>query len=156
MDYARRIRRLERIIAALALALVGVVTLGAIQQRPDKVEARTFNVVDRNGRLRACLGLDSEGNPALAILAEGSQDVRAILNHTAKDGVTLKLNGANVEAKAILAVGSDDNVTMSLTRKGTIGLAAGPESVGYVLTDAKDDERAGLSVGSDGKVVKQP
>lgn len=74
----REVRRLRRLVTGLAVAGVAIVGVGAVQRVPDRLEARSFVLVDAQGRPAA--RLDVEGNsPGLRLLdAEGKP--RAILS----------------------------------------------------------------------------
>lgn len=68
-------RRFKRFALAALILLVALVSIYATRPVPDKITAREFDVVDRQGNLRIKMGLGSltgvsTGEPSIALLDE--------------------------------------------------------------------------------------
>jgi len=85
-----------------------------IEAASEVVRANRFELVDSEGKVRAALTLDGEGNPGLS-LSDGDGNVRASLV-LGREGIPrLNLLGKTGVVRASLGFGSDWKVQLVLT-----------------------------------------
>ena len=110
-----RLDRLEarnRLLACALLTLAGLISLFLILSAvaptavSDVVRARSFEVVDASGEVRAKLGIHPDGSPTLR-LCDTSGEIRAELCTRADGATWLSLLDANAQTRAALGTDAD-------------------------------------------------
>lgn len=106
-----RLRRLERtnrlLVAGLLLVAGGAVAWRPAQ--PDRLQLRSLEIVDDDGRTRARLAHDAEGTALYLIDAEGS--TRAGVAHFAHGGSGVALHGPEGRGAAVLYLKGEGSLT---------------------------------------------
>ena len=119
------------IVAAFALAALIYAAGKATAQAPAAavIRAQKFELVDSQGKVRAGLGLLSNGSPSLALLDSGGK-VRTGLGLRADGSSWLTLADSRGKPRAILDVQPDGSPTLWLFDsggKGGVDLAVQPD-----------------------------
>jgi hypothetical protein len=110
----------------------------------NNITTQKIELVDKNGKMRASLGLNDEGDPSLIFYSRDSS-VATILSLSSESNPTLMLQGKN-GGRFNLAVGSQGNpVLLMQDQKGKIRAVLQLDSTGdpiFALQDNNDKARA--------------
>jgi hypothetical protein len=89
--------------------LIGIPVLAQkLLEHPQIIRAESFQVVDKNGKIRAVLGMGSNGEPSLS-LADENEHVRTVVGLSA-----LGIAHANGESSISLNLWPDGNPSLTL------------------------------------------
>jgi len=136
-------RRLQLIVAAWLLTVVGLLVLGlgarqAISQ-PEVVRARTVQVVDRSGKTRAVLGIDEQKDEVYLALLRSKGDSLA------------RLSGSEKQVRLLLGPAKESSVGLVGGNAETAGLFAREKAdAGLALFNPRSMVLIGISAGEDG------
>lgn len=157
----QRLAKLERqnrrmkLSAIASLVIVGAVMLTgqtSRQSTPSELRARSFILVDAQGRQRAILDLKKD-EPGLALLDENG-NVRALLS-LVPEGPILDLIGTDGKSAARVdsLLNQPGLVLLDANRNVRAGLTMNPLGPGLDIADASGGLRASLEAGSNGPAL---
>jgi hypothetical protein len=134
-------------------------TVAAQEQQPaaaDVVKARSFEVVDTFGTMRAKLGMGTDGIVGLG-LSDATGETRAALAVVPDGTVSLVLFGARQAERAQLTLNRDKRVGLSLSDtngKQRAAFGVGPDgSPTLTLFDTTPQPRATVAIATNGNPV---
>ena len=111
----RQNRKLRNVIALLVILTASTILLGAAMQSGKTLSAQTFVVQDKNGNVRATLGLDRD-NEAILTFFDTSGKKRMALGFSQKQGPMLAGYTSKGKSGGGLLRGSDPRIVKSQAR----------------------------------------
>jgi hypothetical protein len=135
----RRSRRTKVWGTALAGLLASVVIAGAAKEKPKSIEAESFVVKDKSGKIRAALEMSEEG-PILRLIDESKQTRMALLARSKSTTLEMMTD----KGKRVLLMSTKDG-NPSITLSGTGDKEK--EVIRLQLSGSKDGSRISLCDG---------